>query len=81
MLNVASFSSPGLSVVTADDVPTTAELGSSRYRRWVERAAHRIAARQRRAEQSARQVPAPAPVRRRWIRLPSAESGTLHRLP
>ena len=84
MLNIASFSAPGLSVVVDDDLPTAVgDLGSPRYRRWVERVGERLAARQRRVEQSGQPTGVqPGTVgRRRRIRLPSPASGTLSRLP
>lgn len=84
MLNTASFPAPGLSVVIDDELPTMdGDLGSPRYRRWVERVGQRLAARQRRVEQSEQSTEAqPATAgRHRRIRLPSPASGTLSRLP
>lgn len=77
MLNVTMYPAPGLTSATLDLPLAVADLGTSRYRRWVERRRH-VAALVRRSR------PAPAtaihgrePAR---IGIASPASGTLSRL-
>ena len=82
MLQITSHPAPGLSAI-ADRPLAAHELGTSRYRRWVERALLASAALQLR--QSRRRAQDPAAGEQRGeaarIRLPSTASGTLSRLP